>query len=273
VRDLAVAYATHDTARRAVDGVSFAIGRGEIVGLVGASGSGKSATALALLGLVAPGGRIERGAVLLDGEDLIARPEAARRAWRGTRIALVPQEPAQAFTPGRTIGAQVAEVVRAHRDVSAADAHTRAVEALADMGIPDADACARRYPHELSGGLRQRALLAAALVLGPDVLVADEPTSALDATVQARLLALLRARCDRDGLSVLFVSHDLGAVAEIADRVLVLDAGRLVEAGPVASVLAAPSHPVTCALLAALPRLHGDAPIGAAVRPAAGSVP
>ena len=246
--------------RPLVDDVSFSIHAGESVALVGESGSGKTLTTLALLGLARPGTAIDdRTTIWFEGRDLALLTSTEREGLRGRSIALVNQEPLAALDPVLTIGDQIAEVVEVHTHVARREAWTRAVEALADVGIADADRRARQYPHELSGGLRQRALMAMALTLSPSLLVADEPTTALDATVQAELLDLLRERRERTGMALLLVSHDLGVVAGVADRVLVMHAGRLVEEGPVTTVFHHPVHAHTRDLLAARPRLaHAD---------------
>jgi oligopeptide/dipeptide ABC transporter ATP-binding protein len=259
VRDLRVAFDTPDGTARAVDGVSFDVARGETVGLVGESGSGKSVTAMALLRLIESPGEIHPDSrIAFEGDDLLALDEPALRKIRGRRIALVFQEPSSALTPVLTIGAQIAEVARAHEGVSRDVAWQRAVALLARTGVGDPESRARQYPHELSGGLRQRALIAAALMLDPALLIADEPTTALDVTVQAQILDLLRELQRATGMSVLLITHDLGVVAETCTRVLVMYAGQIVESGPVATVFAAPAHPYTAGLLAAMPRLDHD---------------
>ncbi len=231
-----------------VDDVGLSVAAGEVVAVVGGSGAGKTLTALALIGLVPPPARRTGGAVELDGAALPAGGEALRRV-RGAGIALVPQDPAAALDPVRRVGEQVAETIRAHRPMSRAEARARAAAALAEVGVVRDD-----HPHRLSGGQRQRALIAMALAPGPRALVADEPTASLDAPVQVEVLALIDRRRREDGLAVVLVTHDLGAVARIADRVVVLDGGRVVEEGVAAEVLAAPRHPATAALVAAVAR-------------------
>jgi oligopeptide/dipeptide ABC transporter ATP-binding protein len=247
---------------RAVDQVSFSLAAGETLGLVGESGCGKSLTALSVLGLVPPPGRITAGTVEFEGRDLLSLSEHDRRAVRGARIGFVFQEPATALNPVFTIGDQVAETLVVHRQASRADAHRRAVALLDAVRIPQAAARALDYPHQLSGGQRQRALIAAALACGPSLLIADEPTTALDVTVQAEVLDLLRAMRAQFHLALLIISHDLGVVSELADRVSVMYAGRIVEHGPTGAVLTSPLHPYTHGLLASVPgvtaggRLH-----------------
>ena len=258
VRDLRISF-PHAAGRvQPVDGVSFTVGQGETVALVGESGSGKSLTSLALLQLLPPTARIEAGsAARLGDTDLLALTGESLRRVRGRRIGMVFQDPMTSLNPVLTIGDQVAETIRAHLPASAAEAAERAVALLGEVGLAEPALRARQYPHELSGGMRQRALIAIALAAEPELLVADEPTSALDTTVQAQILELLdRLRVGRR-LSVLLITHDLGVVAGRADRVLVMYAGRLVESGPTAAVFGAPSHPYTRGLLDSLPSLRG----------------
>ena len=236
----------------AVDEVSFTVAAGETVGLVGESGSGKSVTALSLVRLVRPPGRIVGGRVQLDGVDLMTLPEDRMRAIRGRRIGFVFQEPMVALDPVYTIGAQIVETLRVHGLARGSDAWARATTLLERVRIPDAARRAREYPHQLSGGLRQRAMIAIALAAQPDLLIADEPTTALDVTVQAEVLDLLRDLRGEFNLSILLITHDLGVVAEMADRVAVMYGGRIVEEGGVRDVLTAPAHPYTRALLATL---------------------
>ena len=256
VRDLAVHFHGAAGVARAVDGVSFTVARGETVALVGESGSGKSVTALALLRLIDPPGRIEPGSVIrFEGLDLLALDEEPMRQLRGRRIAMVFQEPMTALNPVFRVGDQVAEVARIHEGASRADAWARAVRMLARTGIADAELRARDYPHQLSGGMCQRVLLAMALLLSPSLVIADEPTSALDVTIQAQLLDLLRELPRETGSALLLITHDFGVVAEMAQRVLVMYGGQIVESAPVRTLFDAPAHPYTAGLLAAMPRL------------------
>ncbi|MBM4188519.1 MAG: ABC transporter ATP-binding protein [Gemmatimonadetes bacterium] len=254
-----------------VDGVSFSIDRGEVVALVGESGCGKSLTSLALLRLVPNPGRVAPGSVVrLDGQDVGRLENEALRAIRGGRIGLVFQDPNTSLNPVLTIGYQVLEAVTAHRRLGKTEAKQRVLALLEEVGIPDPLARYRSYPHELSGGLKQRVMIAIALAGEPDLLIADEPTTALDVTIQAQILELLeRLRATRR-MAVLLITHDLGVVAGRAGRVLVMYAGRLVESGPTDRIFSDPAHPYTQALLRSIPRLTG--PIDR-LAPIAGVVP
>jgi oligopeptide/dipeptide ABC transporter ATP-binding protein len=238
---------------RAVDGVSFDIGRGEVLALAGESGSGKSAAALSIVRLVPPPGRIVAGSVRLEGRELLTLDERDLQRVRGARIGFVFQEPMTALNPAFTVGSQIAETLQVHGVASGAAAHVRAVELLEAVRIPDPARRARDYPHQLSGGMRQRVLIAAAIACRPPLVVADEPTTALDATVQADILDLLLGMRRESGLSLLLITHDLGIAAWTADRIAVMYAGRIVESGPARSVLASPRHPYTRGLLASVP--------------------
>jgi len=255
VSDLTVEFPQQSAVVRAAQGLTLSLAEGEIVGLVGESGCGKSASALALLRLVPPPGRIVSGRVRLDGVDLLALPEKELRRYRGAGMAYVPQEPGQAFSPVISVGAQVVDVIRAHHQVDRKTAWSRAVAALEAVGIADPARRAREYPHQYSGGMKQRALVAMALAAGPRVLIADEPTTAIDPTLQAGILELFRSLVEQGRLgALLLITHDLSAVARICHRVLVMYAGRIVERAPTAEVLAHPLHPYTRALLASRPR-------------------
>ncbi len=256
VRDLAVTFTGPDGVARAVDGVDLTVDEGETVGLVGESGCGKSVTALSLLRLVEPPGHIAHGSsVRLEGRDLLALGAKEIRAVRGNHVALVFQEPLSALNPVLRVGAQIAEAIRAHEAVTRATARWRAVELLGAVGIPDAAKRASAYPHQLSGGMRQRVLLAMALACHPKLLLADEPTTALDVTIQAEILELLDGLQQRLGMAVLLITHNLGIVAERTRRVYVMYAGQIVEEAPTERLFAAPAHPYTEGLLAAVPRL------------------
>jgi peptide/nickel transport system ATP-binding protein len=253
----------------AVDDVSFEIREGETLGLVGESGSGKSVTALSIMRLVQPPGRIAAGSIRFKGRDLRTLPEAEMRAVRGAEIALIFQEPATALNPVFTVGDQIAEALLVHRRATRREAKIRTVELLDAVRIPDAAARAGDYPHQLSGGMRQRVLIAMALACKPSLVIADEPTTALDVTIQAQILDLLREMKSAFNLSLLLITHDLGIIAETADRVAVMYTGRLVEEGPVRAILRDPKHPYTRGLLASIP---GGTP-GERLRAIQGSVP
>jgi oligopeptide/dipeptide ABC transporter ATP-binding protein len=249
VRSLAVAFG----GTRVVDDVSFDLKRGEVVALVGESGSGKTVTGLSLLELLLPPGRRVAGEIRFEGRDVGSLPDAELRRLRGGGIGFVFQEPGAALDPVRTIGSELVAVLRRHRGLSPAEARRESLAWLARVALPDPELRMEDLPHRMSGGMRQRAMVALALAGGPRLLVADEPTSALDVTIQAQVLELLRGLRDELGLAVLLVTHDLGVVAEAADRALVLYAGEIVEEAPVGRLLDAPEHPYTKALLAARP--------------------
>lgn len=225
------------------------------MGLVGESGSGKSVTALSIARLVDAPGRIVSGEILLEGDDLLGLSESRMREWRGSRISMIFQEPMTALNPVLTIGYQIAEAVRAHTRASRGEAWDRAVEALEAVAIPDAPRRARDYPHQLSGGMRQRVMIAMALVSNPRLLIADEPTTALDVTIQAQILELLARLRDEYDLSLMLISHDLGVVAEVAETIAVMYAGKIVESGPAREVFEHARHPYTEGLLRSIPRL------------------
>jgi oligopeptide/dipeptide ABC transporter ATP-binding protein len=244
----------------AVRGVDFAVGPGEAVGIVGESGSGKSLSMLAVMRLLGAPARATGGRVLFDGEDLLAANEKRMRALRGRDIAMVFQDPQSSLNPALTIGRQITDVVRAHRDVSNGEARRIAAEALERVGIRDAGRRLASYPHEFSGGMRQRALIAMAIACQPRLLIADEPTTALDVTVQAQIVDLIAELRRELGLAVVFISHNLQLVAEIVDRVVVMYGGKVVEDGPVEAIERAPRHPYTSLLKACVPSLSG--PVG-----------
>ena len=241
----------------AVDNVSFQIATGETLGLVGESGSGKSVTAFSILRLLQPPGRITAGRILFEGRDLLALPEREMRGVRGARISLIFQEPMTALNPVMRVGDQIAEALTVHGQASTSEARERAVGLLDAVHIPDAARRVRDYPHQLSGGMRQRVMIAIALACHPALVIADEPTTALDVTIQAQVLDLLRELRAQFNLSLLLITHDFGVIAEIADRVAVMYRGAIVEQGPVRQVLRTPTHDYTRGLLAAVPGLGG----------------
>jgi oligopeptide/dipeptide ABC transporter ATP-binding protein len=237
-----------------VEGISFHINRGEALAIVGESGCGKSLTSLAIMGLLPPRlAESRRGAIRFEGEDLTRIPAKALRRLRGNRLSMVFQEPLTALNPLLTIGAQITEVLRTHRNMSARDARTRAIELLTQVRLPDPDRRFHDYPHRLSGGQRQRVTIAMAIACNPALIIADEPTTALDVTVQAQILELLAEIRAETGQSLMLITHDLGVVGQVADRMVVIYAGTVVESGPVAEVLTDPRHPYTAGLLAARP--------------------
>ena len=243
----------------AVDGIDLTVRRGTTVCLVGESGSGKTVTALSILRLVpSPPGRIAAGSIRFEGEDLLKMPEKEMRHIRGNRISMIFQEPMTSLNPVFTIGNQVAEVIRLHQKIPYREANDRAVAMLSQVGLPSPEKTMKDYPNELSGGMRQRAMIAMALSCRPDLLIADEPTTALDVTIQAQILDLMGELQEQMGMSILFISHDLGIVAQTADEVAIMYAGRVVEYAPVAALFEAPRHPYTVGLLRSLPRKRTD---------------
>jgi oligopeptide/dipeptide ABC transporter ATP-binding protein len=260
VQDLRTHFFTGEGVFPAVDGISFHIDRGETVGLVGESGCGKSVTSLSIMGLIPqPPGRIVSGQIIFDGQDLVNMPEAARRRIRGNRISMIFQEPMTSLNPVYTVGMQLAEPIRLHRRLSRAQAGVEAVEALRRVGIPAPEQRVKEYPHQLSGGMRQRVMIAMALTCHPELLIADEPTTALDVTVQAQILELLKNLKRDIGMAMLIITHDLGVIAEMAERVIVMYAGKIVEAGSVREIFKDPRHPYTQGLLSSIPRI--DVPL------------
>ncbi len=262
IHDLVTAFHTPAGRVPAVDGVSLELHRGRALGLVGESGCGKSVTAMSVLGLVASPGRIETGKILLeiDGQpiDLVGLGDRRLRRIRGGRVGMIFQEPMTSLNPVFTIGSQVAEAVRLHRKVTRAAARARALELLTLVKIADPERRLDEYPHQLSGGMRQRAMIAMALACEPDLLIADEPTTALDVTIQAQILELLADLRTRLGMAILLITHDLGVVAETCDEVAVMYAGKIVERAPAASLFAQPLHPYTIGLLAARPEYQNQ---------------
>lgn len=258
VRDLRVEFATRRQALRAIDGVSFDINRGEVLGVVGESGAGKSVTGLAIIGLIDPPGRIAGGEIKLSGQriDNLA-PEAMRRI-RGKRIGMIFQDPLTSLNPLYRVGDQLIETIRTHLSLSESAARKRAIDLLAEVGIPAPDKRIDGYPHEFSGGMRQRVVIALAICAEPELIIADEPTTALDVSVQAQIIALIK-RLGRDhGTAVMLVTHDMGVIAETSDRVAVMYSGRIAEIGPVQDVVRQPLHPYAKGLMGAIPTLAGE---------------
>ncbi len=255
VRNLKTYFATKRGEVRAVDDVSFTLAQGEVLSLVGESGCGKSVTALSILRLVSPPGWIAGGELLFEGRDLLKLTEREMRAIRGDDIAMIFQDPMTSLNPVYTVGEQIAEAIRLHRKVSKKEAWNQAVEGMRDVAIPAPEVRAKNYPHEMSGGMRQRVMIAMALACDPKLLIADEPTTALDVTIQAQILDLLNELRERRNLALLLITHDLGVVAETADRVAVMYAGKIVEEAPVKELFNHPRHPYTEGLLRAVPRL------------------
>ncbi len=255
VSDLRVSFETDAGELRAVDGLSFNLRRGEILGIVGESGSGKSVANLSILGLTRGPHTAISGRVDFGGQDLVAADEEELREIRGNKISMIFQDPLSSLHPFYTIGKQLIEAIQVHRSASKEEARERAAELLEMVGIPDARRRMGEYPHEFSGGMRQRAMIAMALVNDPEILIADEPTTALDVTTQAQILTLIKELRDRLGMAVIMITHDLGVIAEIADRVLVMYAGRAVEAAPLEALFYDPQHPYTWGLLGSITRM------------------
>ena len=279
VSDLSIALGQDGARIPIIEDVSFSIARGEVLALVGESGSGKSVTALALMQLLSKTLIIAKGRILLSTSDgyqadiaALGKDGKAIESIRGARMGMIFQEPMSSFSPIHTIGAQISEVVEVHENVSKQAARARAAELLGKVGIPDPKGALDRYPSEFSGGMRQRAMIARALICSPSLLIADEPTTALDVTIQGQILDLLRKLQHELGMAILFITHDLGIVAQMADRVAIMYAGRIVESGPVGEMFRHPAHPYTRALLEAVPRL-GDLDRRRKIKPISGSVP
>ena len=260
VRDLRVSFRTERGLLRVLDGVSFDVNEGEVLGIVGESGSGKTMTVLAVMGLITDPNAVIEGSIRYRGRELVGLPAREMRQLRGREIAMIFQDPMTALTPVYTIGWQIAEQILTHQKVTKAQAWARAVELLEEVGIPRPEEAVHRYPHQLSGGMRQRAVIAMALTCNPALLVADEPTTALDVTVQAQILDLLRRLQEKHGSAIIFITHDLGVMAELADRIMVMYAGRVVERAGRDALFANPRHPYTIALLDSIPPLEGPRP-------------
>jgi peptide/nickel transport system ATP-binding protein len=271
VEDLRVAFpAANGRVNRAVDGVSFTVERGRTLGIVGESGCGKSVTSLAIMGLLPKGAAQVGGSVRFEAQELLTASDRALRDLRGNRMAMIFQEPMTSLNPAYTVGDQIAEAIVRHRDVSRREAASRAVDVLRRVRIPTPEARFHEYPHKLSGGMRQRVMIAMALALDPHLLIADEPTTALDVTIQAQILGLMRGLREETGAAIVLITHDLGVVAEVCDEVVVMYAGQVVERAPVADLFRFPQHPYTVGLLGSLPRLDKRRPRLAAIE---GAVP
>jgi oligopeptide/dipeptide ABC transporter ATP-binding protein len=255
LQDIRTYFPTQDGIVKAVDGVSLSIRHGETLGVVGESGCGKSITALSIMRLIERPGRVVSGSIRLGDRDLLALSDDEMRDVRGKTIAMIFQEPMTSLNPVFTCGSQIAEAVALHEGVSGREAAARAVEMLAQVGIPDPKRRADEYPHQLSGGMRQRVMIAMALSANPELLIADEPTTALDVTIQAQILELMKALRERNRMAILLITHDLGVIAEMADDVVVMYAGKVVEASDVITVFEQPHHPYSKGLLASIPRL------------------
>ncbi len=268
VKDLAIGF--RGSQSNVVDGISFEVSRGSTLAIVGESGCGKSLTALALMGLLPPTAKIAGGSIHFQGKSLLSLTEKALSGIRGDSMAMIFQEPMTSLNPMFTAGDQIAEAVKRHRGVSQAEAMARAVQLLRLVGIPAPEQRVQAYPHELSGGMRQRVMIAMALANNPALLVADEPTTALDVTIQAQILSLVRDLQTESGAAMILITHDLGVVAEVADEVVIMYAGRIVEAGPVAAIFDDPQHPYTIGLMGSTPMFGKEKGRLAAI---AGSVP
>jgi oligopeptide/dipeptide ABC transporter ATP-binding protein len=253
VKGLRTSFKTREGVVKAVDGIDFSVGRGEIMGLVGESGCGKSVTSLSILRLVASPGSIDAGQIVFDGKDLMTLSSEEMRQIRGDRITMIFQQPTSSLNPVRDVDWQISEVLELHRKMKGDAAHGRALELLRMVGIPDPERRLKSFPHELSGGMAQRVMIAMALACEPDLLIADEPTTALDVTIQAQILDLMRKLRDETGTAIILITHDLGVVAEMCDRVAVMYAGEIVEQTDVASLFRAPLHPYTRGLIGSIP--------------------
>ncbi len=254
IQGLSTVFDTEGGTAKAVDNLSFSLKKGSVLGIVGESGCGKSITSLSILRLVPPPGRIVSGKVIFDGQDLLSLSESKMQGIRGDRIALIPQDPMTSLNPVYTIGEQIIEAIELHQNVSKKEARKRAIEVLDQVRIPEAANRIDDYPHQFSGGMRQRVMIAMALSCKPDLLIADEPTTALDVTVQAQILDLMRSIQKDEGMSILLITHDLGVVAEMCDDVAIMYAGSIVEHAPVVDLFKRPKHPYTVGLLNSIPR-------------------
>jgi peptide/nickel transport system ATP-binding protein len=258
VKNLRVEFPTRRGVLTAIDDVSFTIAPGEVLGVVGESGAGKSITGTAIIGLLEPPGRIAKGEILLNGKRIDNLPYDDMRKIRGREIGAVFQDPLTSLNPLYTVGRQLTETIQTHTDLNEAAARKRAIELLADTGIPAPDKRVDHYPHQFSGGMRQRVVIALALAVNPKLVVADEPTTALDVSIQAQIIQLLKKLCREHGTAVMLVTHDMGVIAETADRVAVMYAGRVAEIGPVSDVIHKPQHPYTKGLMGSIPVMGAD---------------
>ncbi len=256
IRGLKTSFFTPGGEVKSVDGVSLTVGKGEAIAIVGESGCGKTVTALSIMRLIAEPGRIVSGSIFFDGEDLATKSETQMEKIRGDRISMVFQDPMTSLNPVLTIGTQITEVLRLHQEMGRRQARARAAELLGLVGLPNPDRRLSQYPHQFSGGMRQRVLIAMAVACNPQLLIADEPSTALDVTVQAQIMDLMRDLGSRLGTSIILITHDLGVVAGMASRVLVMYAGKIVEEGPVKDIYYRPMHPYTWGLLKSVPRLN-----------------
>ncbi|WKB54899.1 ABC transporter ATP-binding protein [Eleftheria terrae] len=258
VKNLRVEFPTRRGTLLALDDVSFDIAAGEILGVVGESGAGKSLTGASIIGLLEPPGRVAGGQILLDGQRIDNLPQEAMRRVRGRKIGAIFQDPLTSLNPLYTVGRQLVETIQTHLPVNGAEARRRAIQLLKDTGIPAAEARIDHYPHQFSGGMRQRVVIALALAAEPQLIVADEPTTALDVSIQAQIITLLKRLCSEKGAAVMLVTHDMGVIAETCDRVAVMYAGRVVEIGPVQEVIHAPAHPYTAGLMGSIPSVEDE---------------
>ena len=262
IKNLRTQFFTEGGVVHAVDGINFSVKRGEVVGLVGESGCGKSVTSLSIMRLIAQPGRIVEGQIIFDDEDLVSLPESRMVNIRGNRVSMIFQQPQSSLNPVFRIGDQLAEVLQIHQDVGKEVGEKRAIELLTMVGVPDPESRAKAFPHELSGGMAQRVMIAMALACVPELLIADEPTTALDVTIQAQILDLMRNLRSKMDTAIILITHDLGVVAEMCDRVNVMYAGRIVEQAPVVELFKTPKHPYTVALIGSTPMLgHADKPL------------
>jgi peptide/nickel transport system ATP-binding protein len=258
VRDLSICFDTRHGPLRAVDGITFDLAPGEILGMVGESGAGKSLTGTAITGLLERPGRIDRGEIHFEGQRIDTLSKEEMRRLRGRKIGAIFQDPLTSLNPLMTVGQQLIQTIRTHLPLNRDAARTRAIDLLAEVGIPAPDARVDQYPHEFSGGMRQRVVIALALCANPALVIADEPTTALDVSIQSQILELLRNMCRDHGAAVILVTHDMGVIAETADRVAVMYSGRVVEIGPVAKVVKDPRHPYTAGLMQSIPRIGSN---------------